>query len=363
MIPILYISHYRSIIGGGEKQLYYLLTHLDKNKFHPIVICPNDGDYVQQLRNANISTVILKLPPWRKVRSYPTRHIAASKLADLVKKYKIKIIHISDPWLNPYVKRIKKHVKVPAISYVPNLLTPEQVAKYDFEYMDYIIAISEQSKAPIVKAGISPEKIEVITNCVDTSLFQPGPIKNRTDSDTFIVGIVGRIEPFKRQKTFIEIANQVFQRCKNVRFHIIGAAPNTPKHRRYENEVRQAVAEHKLENVVHFTGHRDDMPRAMQELDILVTLSAGSVIAEAMASGKPVIATSIGSAPDMIVDNVTGYVVPLDSTEKITDRIVQLVRDPARCIQMGKASRKHAEDFFSIQKHVQKVQKIYKVLF
>ena len=131
-IPILYLSHYRSTIGGNEKQLYYLVTHLDKDKFQPIVICLNDGTYVYQLRKAGISTIILKLPPWRKVLSYPTRHIAVFKLTNLAKKYKIKIIHSSDAWLNPYVKRMKKHLDVPAISHVPNLLTPEQVAKIRF---------------------------------------------------------------------------------------------------------------------------------------------------------------------------------------------------------------------------------------
>ena len=359
MIPILYLSHYRSTIGGGEKQLYYLVTHLDKNKFQPIVVCPNDGSYVHQLRQAGISTVILNLPPWRKLLSYPTRHIAAFKLTNLAKKYKIKIGHSSDPWLNPYVKRIKKHLNVPVISHVPNLLTPKQVAKYDFEYMNRIIAISEQSKAPIVKAGISSEKIDVITNCVDLSLFQPDPIKSKTDSNLFIVGIVGRIEPFKRQKTFIEIANKVFQRCENVRFHIIGASLNTPKHRAYQHETHQLVSKYKLENVVHFTGHRNDIHVAMRELDILVTLSAGSVIAEAMATGKPVIGTPIGSTSEMIVDNVTGWVIPSDSIEGIADRIIQLNTDRELCDQMGVAARKHAEATFSIKEHVHKIQDIY----
>ena len=122
------------------------------------------------------------------------------------------------------------------------------------------------------------------------------------------------------------------------------------------------VSQYKLEKVIHFTGHRNDMPRAMQELDLLVTLSAGSVIAEAMASGKPVIGTPIGSTSEMIIDGVTGWVIPLASIEAITDRIVQLVTDSAKCKRMGEAARKHAEETFSIEKHVQKVQNIYEKL-
>ncbi|MDE0636462.1 MAG: glycosyltransferase family 4 protein [Candidatus Poribacteria bacterium] len=361
MIPILYLSHCGSSIGGGEKQLYYLVTHLNKNLYQPIVVCPDDGIFAEQLREANIPTTILNLPPWRKVVSRLTRRTAAAKLTDLAKKHNVRLVHTSDSWLNPYLLQVKNQLNVPVISHVRNILTPAQIAKYNFDQMSRIIAISEQSKSPLVQAGVPSEKIDVVLNCVDISVFQPDSKKKR-ESDPFIVGIVGRIEPFKKQKTFVEIASHVAQQCQNVRFHIIGAALDTPEHRAYDKEVRQLVSEYKLEDVIYFTGHRDDMPRVMQELDLLVTLSAGSVIAEAMASGKTVIGTPIGSTSEMIVDGVTGYVVPLDSIETISDKIVQLVTDFDKCKQMGKAARKHAEEAFSIEKHVQKIQNIYEKL-
>ena len=362
MIPILYLSHCGSSIGGGEKQLYYLVTHLEKNLYQPIVVCPDDGIFAEQLREANIPTTILNLPPWRKVSSRLTRHAAAAKLTDLAKKHNVRLVHTSDSWLNPYLLQVKNQLNIPVISHVRNLLTPAQVSKYAFDQMSHIIAISEQSKAPLVQAGISSPKIDVILNCVDISAFQPDPVERERARDPFIVGIVGRIEPFKKQKTFVEIAHHVGQQCQNVRFHIIGAALDTPEHRAYSKEVRQLVSEYKLEEVIYFTGHRNDMPRAMKELDLLVTLSAGSVIAEARASGKPVLGTPIGSTSEMIVDGVTGYVIPSDSIEVISDKIIQLIREPARCDQMSHAARKHAEKTFSIQRHVQRIQNIYEKL-
>ncbi len=362
MIPILYLSHCGSSIGGGERQLYYLVTHLNKNLYQPAVVCPDDGIFAEQLREANIPTVILNLPPWRKVSSRLTRHAAAAKLTDLATKHNVQLVHTSDSWFNPYLLQVKTQLNVPVISHVRNILTSKQVLNYDFDQMSHIIAISEQSKVPLVKAGIPSEKIDVVLNCVDLSVFQPNPIVRDKNTDRFKVGIVGRIEPFKKQTTFVEIAREVVKQCQNVRFHIIGAALDTPEHRAYDKEVRQLVSQYKLEEVIHFTGHRNDMPRVMQELDILVTLSAGSVIAEAMASGKPVIGTPIGSTSEMIVDGVTGWVVPLDSIEAISGRIVQLVTDSAKCKKMGEAARKHAEDFFSIEKHVQRIQNIYEKL-
>ena len=358
--PILYLSHCGSSIGGGEKQLAYLVANIDRANYQPLVVCPDDGVFVEYLRRADIPTAVLELPPWRKARSLITRYSAAKKLVALAKTHNAHLVHTSDSWLNPYLWFLKKRLKVPVVSHVRNLLTPDQVRKYRFDRMDWTIAISEQSKAPLIQAGIDAQRVEIIQNCVDFSVFQPahGP----AHPGEYVVGIVGRIEPFKRQKGFVEIAAKVAAQCKKIRFQVIGAALDTPEHRTYEQEVRQLVAKYGLQEFIHFAGHRTDIPTAMQELDLLVTLSAGSVIAEAMATGKPVIGTPIGSTTEMIVHEVTGYVIPLDPVEKIAGKIIELAEDPIQSLRMGQAARKHAEEAFGVGTHVQRVQSVYERL-
>ena len=360
MVPILYLSHCGSSIGGGEKQLAYLVENIDRTCYRPLVICPDDGVFAEHLRCANVPTVILDLPPWRKVKSLITRYRATKKLMSLAETHGTHLVHTSDSWFNPYLWSIKKQLKVPVVSHVRNLLTPTQVRKYRFDRMDSIMAISEQSSVPLIQTGIDAQKIEVVRNCVDLSAFQP--TSEPTHSTEYVVGIVGRIEPFKRQKAFVEIAAKVVAQYKKVRFHIIGSALETPEHRIYEREVLQLIAKYGLQECVHFTGHRTDMPKAMQELDLLVTLSAGSVIAEAMAAGKPVIGTPIGSTAEMIIHGETGYVVPLDPMEGIADKIVGLAKDPNRSVRMGQQGRIYAEEAFGVETHVQKVQDVYEKL-
>lgn len=358
--PILYLSHCGSSIGGGEKQLAYLVANIDRARYCPLVVCPDDGVFVEHLRRTNVPTVVLELPPWRKVKSLMTKYSAAAKLVALAKTHNACLIHTSDSWFNPYLWSLKKRLEVPVVSHARNLLTPTQVQKYKFDRMDSIIAISKQSKTPLIQARVDDRKIDVILNCVDLSVFQSA--HSPAHPAEYVVGIVGRIEPFKCQKAFVEIAAKVAAHCKKVRFRVIGAALDTPVHRTYEREVRQLVAKYQLQDIVHFTGHRTDMPKALQELDLLVTLSAGSVIAEAMATGKPVIGTPIGSTADMIVQGVTGYVIPLDPMEKIVDKIIALAEDPIQSMRIGQAARKHAEQAFGIDAHVQKVQDIYERL-
>ena len=360
MIPILYLSHCGSSIGGGEKQLAYLATNIDQERYQPFVVCPDDGVFVEHLRHVNIPTIVLELPPWRKVKSLIARYRAAEKLATLAKMHNAKLVHTSDSWLNPYLLHIRKQLEIPVISHVRTLLTTAQVRNYKFNEMDRIIAISKESKTALIRAGTDAQKIDLVPNCVDLDAFQPLDQPER--STKYVVGIVGRIEPFKRQKQFVEIAAAVGAQNKDVQFHIIGAALNTPEHSAYEQDVRQWVLKYQLQEFVHFRGHRTDMPNVMQQLDLLVTLSAGSVIAEAMAAGKPVIGTPIGSTTEMVVHGITGYVVPLHPIDGIANKIIELANAPIRSIRMGQAARKHAEEAFGIEMHVQKVQDIYKKL-
>ena len=255
MIPILYLSHCGSSIGGGETQLAYLVTNIDRSHYHPLVVCPDDGVFAEYLRAADIPTVILDLPPWRKAKSLIVRYRAAEKLVALAKTHNAQLIHTSDSWLNPYLWHLRKQLEIPVISHVRTLLTSSQVRKYRFNEMDSIIAISEPSATPLLQAGIAPQKIKVILNCVDLSAFQPTAV--RSNSKEYVVGIVGRIEPFKRQKTFVEIAAKVAAQTDKVRFHIIGAALDTPEHRAYNREVHQLVAKYQLhqDRPLHGTSH------------------------------------------------------------------------------------------------------------
>ena len=115
MIPTLYLSHCGSSIGGGEQQLAYLVRNIDREYYQPLVVCPDDGVFVEHLRSADIPTVILNLPPWRRTKSLIARYGAAKKLVALAKKHNTQLIHTSDSWFNPYLWHVRKQLKIPTV--------------------------------------------------------------------------------------------------------------------------------------------------------------------------------------------------------------------------------------------------------
>jgi glycosyltransferase involved in cell wall biosynthesis len=365
MANILYISHSGSIIGGGESQLYHLVRNLDTSRYRPIVVCPDDGVFVEKLRSEKIPTYVLPLPAWRKVRTIPFRRVAVKCLIRLVESNDIRIIHTSDLWMNYYVWKVSQRTGVRTVSHVRNLLSAERVHKYLFDKIDSIISISNQLRQPLVQAGIPIEKIHTIYNGVDLSEFTcdiPKTNVLRRDFEPLcdlLVGIVGRIEPFKGQREFLQAAVEVLKVRQDVTFFLIGASHAELGQGAYLEEIKHFIHEHDVTKYIVFTGFRTDMPDIMASLDILVSASAGTVMIEAMAAGIPVVATNIASASEVIADGVTGILVPHSDIHAMAEAILCLLNDPNMRRQMGQAGRKRAEEQFSHARNVQLTQAVY----
>jgi glycosyltransferase involved in cell wall biosynthesis len=361
MINILYFSHTGKNIGGGETQLIWLLKNLDRSVFSPIVICPNSGEFSDLLKSLDIPVHICYLPGWRKAISF--KRFASSRLVKTLSKYHIDLVHASDLWFNYYALQVGRYFGIPAITHVRNHITPQNAHKYLFNQFDKIIAISERIKDNLIKGGINLEKIEYISDGVDLAEFQPNYSENnvlRRDYQLHdrLIGLVGRIEPFKRQKDFMPIVAEVIKKRQDVSFLLIGDILR--KHDKYLRETIQAVRKYAIYNYVVFTGYRRDMPDVLNSLDILVTLSGGSVIMEARACEIPVIMADKSRQVNLIKDDGTGVLNVPDNISDLSEAILHLLDDEDLRIKMGDSGRKRVENLYDVRKTSEWTQQIYK---
>jgi glycosyltransferase involved in cell wall biosynthesis len=104
---------------------------------------------------------------------------------------------------------------------------------------------------------------------------------------------------------------------------------------------------------VRFLGRRDDMPGVLAAADVLCLTSdaeaAPFAVLEAMASGLPVVATNVGSIPELVVDGETGLLVEPGAAAPVAAALIELMADPARLRKMGVAGRARQHDLFSAQ--------------
>jgi glycosyltransferase involved in cell wall biosynthesis len=181
-------------------------------------------------------------------------------------------------------------------------------------------------------------------------------------STTKVIGMVGRITPWKGQHIFIHAASQIRSRFPHVRFQIIGGALFDEAG--YEKQVHELTAKLGLNDAVEFLGFRENVPELISAMDVLVHASTtgepfGQVIIEGMAAGKPVVATDGGGVPEIVVDGVTGFLVAMGDAAAMAGAICRLLENPEAAREMGQAGLLRVEQQFTIDQTAKRIEHIY----
>jgi L-malate glycosyltransferase len=150
------------------------------------------------------------------------------------------------------------------------------------------------------------------------------------------IAFVGRLSQEKRPDLFINMAKLVYENYPNSSFVIIGSGP-------LEIEIRRLAYGLNVNSRISFLGLRRDVGELLHGVDVLVcpsdTEGTPRVVVEAMASGVPVVATCVGGLPDLVIDEVTGLLVPAGDVKALAGAVSRLLSDGtiARRISMAAA--------------------------
>lgn len=166
-----------------------------------------------------------------------------------------------------------------------------------------------------------------------------------------VVGMIGRVSAWKGQEYFLEIAEQLNKKFINLFFIMVGDA--FPGGEYLYKNIKNKITEKRLESKVINLGFRTDIPDILSTLDVFILPSIlpdpfPTVILEAMAAGKPIVATGHGGAKEMVVEESGGYLIPWDNAEEAASMIAPLIDDPNLRYQMGSYNRNRVLKNFSL---------------
>jgi glycosyltransferase involved in cell wall biosynthesis len=171
------------------------------------------------------------------------------------------------------------------------------------------------------------------------------------NNNTVLVGMVGRVNLIKGQFYFIQIAAAAKAAGLNCHFVMIGDA-----YKGYEYlypQIETQIAALGLQNTITNLYYQPNAAALIQQLNIFVLPSIKPdsfpvVILEAMAAGKPIIATNQGGAQEQIEDSVTGFLVPVNDASSAAQKLGVLVNNPDMRTRMGQAGAKKLQEQFSL---------------
>lgn len=240
------------------------------------------------------------------------------------------------------------------------------IEKFAGFFTDGIVAVSKSEQDQLKSYNlVSPEKVYYVTAAINVKSYSNFPrspeIREKLGipREAVLIGTAGRLADQKDPLTFLRIADIVCKRECTAHFLWAG-----------DGELRGHVIEQAkllgIEDRVHFIGYWPELRPVLASLDIFVLTSRyesfGYVTCEAMALGKPVVATNVDGSNELVRDEETGYLVEVGNAESFGAKLLSLIEDPACRSRFGTAGQLRAEEHYDLTRMVSEIEDLYRSL-
>ena len=349
-------------IGGAEKALSRLLTRMDRDHFTPTVAClyGGDGPVADEIRALGIPITDLGMTAkWRLD--------ALWRLYRLLRRERPTILHTWMFHANIPGRVLGRLAGAPIIISSERTMGQESRWRYWLNRItdpltDRVVCVSQLvADFVVAEVGIPRHKTTVIPNGIDVRAFEHLPTKREARAmlglplDSMLIGTVVRLDPVKRLDVLLQAVTSV----DDAHAAIIG---DGPERSRLEALSKQLG----LGERVHLVGHQNNVSDWLAALDVFTLTSdwegMSNAVLEAMSAGLPVVATAVGGTPEVVVDGITGLLVPPRAPDALAQAITRLLRTPALRRKMGQAGRERVERHFSVERMVQETEALYEEL-
>jgi glycosyltransferase involved in cell wall biosynthesis len=346
-------------VGGAEKALYELATRLDRRRFEPMVAClAGRGPLFDRLKEKGIEVIPIDMRGWwdlagwlrlRRTLRANRPHVLhtflfhANLVGGLVSirsgiERKIASIRVEEPrrghlWLECLTQGLT----------------------------DVFTCVSESARQYTHRRAHVPlHKLVVVPNGVDPSecdapVMAP-PSEWRLPEEAPVVAFIGRLERQKNPLLLLRAAARVVRETPETIFAFAGTG-------RLEARCRAEADRLGLAQSVRWLGWLPDIRPLLARMDLIALPSAWegmpNVILEAMACGKPAVATDVGGCAELIVEGRTGFLVPPGDEAALAERILRVLRDASLRRRLGAAARQRVDSEFSIAAMVEKNETLY----
>jgi glycosyltransferase involved in cell wall biosynthesis len=356
-----------SLQGGAERLASLVAMRLDPERFERVLCAtrlPTQPTLVDELEAAGVRVLSLD-------RRGRFDLLAWRPLVRLLRRDPVDVLHSHMFGSNVWGTVLGRLNRVPVIvahehtwSYEGQphrrLVDRELIARW----ASVFLAVSREDRRRMIEVeGISPDDVRFLPIGIPPL---PAPSGRDVRAELGIgpaaplVGTVCELRPQKALEVLFEAATLLRERAPELRVLVAGDGPDRER-------LERLVRRHGLESVVTLLGLRRDVPDLLAAFDVCVCCSdfEGSPLAvmEYMAAGRPVVATRVGGVPELVLDGVTGCLVPRRDPAALADAVAGLLADPGRRRRLGDQGRLRQRREFDLDGTVRRLEDLYETLF
>ena len=344
-----------------EHFLYHLLSHINRKKIEPLVVSYSPGKPLSLFKSLRLPTAVIPINNHR---------LDLPMFLKIIRHYRPNIIQSNyyTAWMAvaSYIANVPHVWHVPGHIFSLNGLNQQ----HKRECLNAIARLSNQIVCPsqFIRKQFDPilknrSKIHVIYNATRIPLKKNNAMQLDNDlKRRFLVGMIGHFSPQKRHIDFILAAKKVRKIFPYIKFFIF-AISHHKQERPYINYLCKMIKNFALDKEIIFSEFSGDSLKSIEKMNLTVlpSINEGGSLAviEAMAAGKPVVASHSGANPEYIQNGITGLLVPPKNPSQLAEAIIQILKNPRDAIRMGLAGQKRAEKLFNIATCTRQYEHLY----
>ena len=386
---ILFVEHnVDGTVGGSHCCLLDICRTLDRSRFQPVALFFQENSLLDDFRSAG-AEVVVGCPTTRLANLSAAASARRSRLLStlqsvtnavlmliirpvqwlrFLRRHAVDIVHLNNSFNGNHDLMIAAWaLRLPCIAHqrgVPGVTGRSEI--WFGRRLARIVAISTFIRDDLLQRGLPHEKITLVHDGIDPSRTSVRGSQTDIASQLGIgpgrkvVGMVGNVKRWKGQHVFLSAMAMVAKRYPDVCGLVVGATPDPA----YLAELKESILRLGLESNVFFAGYQRHSVDFMSLMDVVVHASVdpepfGIVITEAMALGKPVIASDMGGPRDIVEPGVTGFLTPANDAEALSHKILALLDDPVKARKLGTAGSRRFLEHFTAARNVDCLQRLY----
>lgn len=372
---------FSAISGGSNNSTLLMVQRLDKEKFEPILIYPQEGEILNKVRkDGNIKYEIIGLP---NIAIRQKRIIKQSffhkllysiflipyfiKTVNYLRKSDFEIVHTND-LLTTIVWGIAAKINnIKVVWHVRQMKSSKLLDKIRLRVSDCLIFVAHQNKAKFSKRILNTVTHSVVHNCVDIGKFRPTKTNKekvrQNNAELKVIGYISHLEKRKRPELFLKLVVELSKKYEKIKFVIAG---RDNSHGYYTDLIDKTIKDFRLEERLDYLGYKEDVPKVLNSVDILLFTSEVKgeafprIVIEALSCGIPVVSTKSAGVVEAIINGKNGFLV--EDYFDLVAKTEVLINDDKLIRTLSRKARKHIVQNFSCKEYGSKIEAVYEKL-
>jgi glycosyltransferase involved in cell wall biosynthesis len=376
-------------MGGVQFSTLYLAQNLDRTQWHPIVLCPEEGDLTRACGDAGIETYVLAQPrlwstsvrirrgarlpnPFAWAWDAYVMSLAARRLKRFFRQAAPDLVvtkglssHFSGGWA-------ARKLGIPCVWHVQDLISERNFGIYRRAFAlaarwlpQHIIVdgIAIKRQLPVTLQA----RVSVVHNGIDTRVFRPGldgsAVREELGipKDQLVIGHAGRLTPWKGQHYLIEAFARIADDQPNVSLLLAGSP--VFDNDSYQQRLLKLTTQFALHDRIKFAGYRHDLPNVLAAMDIFAFTSIEKdtsplALLSAMSCGLPIVAFDIDGVEELVASDQC-LLTPAGRIDGLADSLGRLIADEDLRHRFGSRARQLAVEELSLDLYTGRIEEIF----